>query len=155
MHFPLTGEHNGAGFLSPKQMSSLLTDQTTEKNCSRCGASFGCGIKSTNADCWCMDLPRVAPVAAPEQDCLCRACLTEAISQLPSDVNEPTVRAGSQTSSPGSLVEGEDYYLEGSTMVFTAGFLFRRGYCCESGCRHCPFVASAAIPTARIQNNNS
>ena len=25
--------------------------------------------------------------------------------------------------------------------VFTAGFLARRGYCCESGCRHCPFVS--------------
>ncbi|MEP6297119.1 MAG: DUF5522 domain-containing protein [Ilumatobacter sp.] len=24
--------------------------------------------------------------------------------------------------------------------VFTAAFLARRGYCCESGCRHCPFV---------------
>jgi hypothetical protein len=26
--------------------------------------------------------------------------------------------------------------------VFTAEFLARRGYCCASGCRHCPFVAS-------------
>jgi Family of unknown function (DUF5522) len=24
--------------------------------------------------------------------------------------------------------------------VFTAEFLAERGYCCESGCRHCPFV---------------
>ncbi|MFK7919504.1 MAG: DUF5522 domain-containing protein [Ilumatobacter sp.] len=24
--------------------------------------------------------------------------------------------------------------------VFTAAFLAKRGYCCESGCRHCPFV---------------
>lgn len=24
--------------------------------------------------------------------------------------------------------------------VFTAAFLARRGDCCESGCRHCPFV---------------
>lgn len=23
--------------------------------------------------------------------------------------------------------------------VFTAAFLAKRGYCCESGCRHCPF----------------
>ncbi len=27
--------------------------------------------------------------------------------------------------------------------VFTAGFLARRGYCCNSGCRHCPFVSGA------------
>jgi hypothetical protein len=37
------------------------------------------------------------------------------------------------------LVEGEDYYLEGAMMVFTARFLLRRGFCCESGCRHCPY----------------
>ena len=24
--------------------------------------------------------------------------------------------------------------------VFTATFLADRGYCCESGCRHCPFA---------------
>jgi hypothetical protein len=24
--------------------------------------------------------------------------------------------------------------------VLTAGYLARRGYCCESGCRHCPYV---------------
>jgi hypothetical protein len=24
--------------------------------------------------------------------------------------------------------------------VFTAEFLARRGYCCGSGCRHCPYV---------------
>ena len=37
------------------------------------------------------------------------------------------------------LVEGEDYYLEGPYMVFTEAYLRRRGYCCESGCRHCPW----------------
>ena len=24
--------------------------------------------------------------------------------------------------------------------VFTAAFLAERGYCCESGCRHCPYA---------------
>jgi iron complex transport system substrate-binding protein len=38
-----------------------------------------------------------------------------------------------------SLRESVDYYWEGPAMVFTAGFLLRRGYCCESGCRHCPY----------------
>jgi len=37
------------------------------------------------------------------------------------------------------LVLGQDYYLEGEYVVFTAEFLRRRGYCCESGCRHCPY----------------
>jgi hypothetical protein len=43
------------------------------------------------------------------------------------------------TSAPGSLVEGEDYYWEGEAMVFTERYHLRRGYCCESGCRHCPY----------------
>lgn len=37
------------------------------------------------------------------------------------------------------LQEGIDYYLENGLMVFTAVFLSRRGYCCERGCRHCPY----------------
>jgi len=37
------------------------------------------------------------------------------------------------------LIEGDDYYLENGLMVFTEAFLRRRGYCCESGCRHCPW----------------
>lgn len=37
------------------------------------------------------------------------------------------------------LVEGEDYYIENGNLVFTASFLLRRGYCCGSGCRHCPY----------------
>lgn len=42
--------------------------------------------------------------------------------------------------SAARLVEGEDYYLdEHGYMVFTAAYLLRRGHCCESGCRHCPY----------------
>lgn len=35
--------------------------------------------------------------------------------------------------------EGEDYYWEGSYMVFTATWHLKRGNCCGSGCRHCPY----------------
>jgi len=37
------------------------------------------------------------------------------------------------------LVEGEDYYVENGLYVFTAYYLKRRGYCCDQGCRHCPY----------------
>jgi hypothetical protein len=37
------------------------------------------------------------------------------------------------------LVEGEDFYREGAFVVFTAAYHLRRGRCCESGCRHCPY----------------
>ena len=37
------------------------------------------------------------------------------------------------------LQEGVDYYVEDGLLVFTASFLLKRGYCCDSGCRHCPY----------------
>jgi hypothetical protein len=37
------------------------------------------------------------------------------------------------------LLEGVDYYVEDGWLVFTAAFLRKRGYCCDSGCRHCPY----------------
>lgn len=37
-------------------------------------------------------------------------------------------------------IEGEDYYLnEKGLVTFTAKYLLERGYCCGSGCRHCPY----------------
>lgn len=40
----------------------------------------------------------------------------------------------------GELVENVDYYLDKSgMMVFTSEYLKERGYCCGSGCRHCPW----------------
>ena len=40
---------------------------------------------------------------------------------------------------PTPLVEGLDYYLENGYWVFTEYFLLRRGACCGSGCRYCPY----------------
>ncbi len=40
---------------------------------------------------------------------------------------------------PASLREGIDFYFENGLMVLTAHFLRRRGYCCNNGCRHCPY----------------
>jgi len=42
--------------------------------------------------------------------------------------------------SPDTLIEGEDFYWEGDAMVFTERYLLQRGYCCDSGCRHCPYA---------------
>ncbi|MCA1632516.1 MAG: DUF5522 domain-containing protein [Acidobacteria bacterium] len=56
---------------------------------------------------------------------------------------------------PRPLREGVDFYLEGAAMVFTALYHLRRGSCCESGCRHCPFrggAAAAAAAGAPVEN---
>lgn len=38
------------------------------------------------------------------------------------------------------LKEDEDYYYnEQGLLVFTAKYHLKRGYCCQNGCRHCPY----------------
>jgi hypothetical protein len=37
------------------------------------------------------------------------------------------------------LIEGEDFYFEKGLMVFTERYLLKRGFCCQNGCRHCPY----------------
>jgi hypothetical protein len=44
--------------------------------------------------------------------------------------------AATATQPNNMLQEGIDYYIEDGLFVFTATFLQKRGYCCESGCRH-------------------
>ncbi|GAA0875010.1 hypothetical protein GCM10009118_14180 [Wandonia haliotis] len=37
-------------------------------------------------------------------------------------------------------LDDEDYYLsEEGYIVFKAAYHLKRGYCCKSGCRHCPY----------------
>lgn len=37
------------------------------------------------------------------------------------------------------MLEPEDYYVEHGRWVFTEAYHLKRGHCCGSGCRHCPF----------------
>jgi hypothetical protein len=37
------------------------------------------------------------------------------------------------------LKEGEDFYFEKGLMVFTEKYHLKRGACCQSSCRHCPY----------------
>ena len=39
---------------------------------------------------------------------------------------------------PG-LADDEYYYTPEGSVVFTATYHLRRGYCCKNGCRHCPY----------------
>jgi len=36
-------------------------------------------------------------------------------------------------------IEGDYYITEEGYRCFTEQYHLRRGYCCESGCRHCPY----------------
>jgi len=33
----------------------------------------------------------------------------------------------------------KDFYYENGLLIFTEAFHLKRGYCCQSGCRHCPY----------------
>src|SRR5688572_11980586 len=106
-----------------------------QKDCSSCGANFTCGPEGTDDKCWCEHLPHVSFVASEDQNCLCPRCLREAIEELnclgsaaAKGVNP--LRQTALNPQP-SLVEGEDYYLEGGMLIFTESYHLRRGYCCE------------------------
>lgn len=57
-------------------------------------------------------------------------------ARLPATMAEEIHRQHDQAMCTGNAV-----YLDPSTglSVFTAEFLARRRYCCDSGCRHCPY----------------
>ena len=55
------------------------------------------------------------------------------------NANKSTEDTDSASRHDTELQEGQDSYLEHGLLVFTAAFLRKRGYCCESGCRHCPY----------------
>lgn len=48
-----------------------------------------------------------------------------------------------------ALAFGEDGYIDpdSGNWVFTSASHLRRGHCCESGCRHCPYVTDDDLRT--------
>ena len=47
--------------------------------------------------------------------------------------------AAPETTPPTPELAPEDFYYEGPYLVFTAAYHLKRGYCCHSDCRHCPY----------------
>jgi hypothetical protein len=104
--------------------------------CWRCGAEFGCGARNGAARCWCDDVPPIRP-SADGTECLCPNCLNHVV--LEQRGNQAQSASPASNAAP---VEGIDYYIEGSAVVFTAHYHLRRGTCCGNGCRHCPYKGS-------------
>ena len=46
--------------------------------------------------------------------------------------------------------QDEDYYMDGPYLVFTESYHRKRGYCCGSGCRHCPWRETAEEPPSDL-----
>ncbi|MEQ8584036.1 MAG: DUF5522 domain-containing protein [Marinoscillum sp.] len=45
----------------------------------------------------------------------------------------------SQRNQSKGLAEEDYYFTREGFMVFTEKYHLKRGYCCKSGCRHCPY----------------
>lgn len=53
------------------------------------------------------------------------------------------------------LDEGEDFYWEGGFMVFTRAYHLKRGSCCGTGCRHCPYWPKWSKDTTTVDSTGS
>lgn len=115
--------------------------------CPLCGRPNDCQVCTTatyKGSCWCAEMTfpeelydRI-PADARNRACVCRPCILAALKARPL----PPLAAG-------------DFYLEPGTgrMVFTAAYLRKRGYCCGSGCRHCPWAATRDAAKERAKRN--
>lgn len=51
-----------------------------------------------------------------------------------------TLPSNKKIPSKAELIQGEHYYInEQGFWVFTEKYHLLRGYCCNSGCKHCPY----------------
>ena len=60
-----------------------------------------------------------------------------------------------KTDSNDELVEGRDYYSEDGYIVFTKDYHLRRGSCCGSGCRHCPYLPRHARGSTTVDDEKN
>ena len=111
--------------------------------CPICGRPNDCQMCTTatyKGPCWCtkveipVDLLALVPREFRSKACICRDCVEEFHRHPAGD-------------SSSELLPG-DFYFEGGRVVFTAGYLLRRGYCCASGCRHCPYAEEKPLRAA-------
>ncbi|MFP4292658.1 MAG: cysteine-rich CWC family protein [Cyclobacteriaceae bacterium] len=106
--------------------------------CSSCHSAFHCGHASQQ-ECWCMSLPQVLAASAGSS-CLCPDCLYSRVKSL---MSEKLQAEQLQLFLSRKPQPGHDYYLnENGYWVFTAWYHLKRGNCCKSGCRHCPYPES-------------
>ncbi len=57
----------------------------------------------------------------------------------PQRLHEPQHQLAPETAAQEPRPEEGEFYFEGPYMVFTEAYHLRRGYCCNSDCRHCPY----------------
>jgi Family of unknown function (DUF5522) len=58
---------------------------------------------------------------------------------IPPSPSSPPPAADRESAAGPQELAPEDFYMEGTALVFTAVYHLKRGCCCNSGCRHCPY----------------
>ena len=103
--------------------------------CPLCGAANECQLCSPAAykgQCWCaqMQIPEALLAQVPpdlkNKACICRACVMKFLREK-------------SNGEPAQKILPGDFYFDRGLMVLTADYHLRRGYCCNNGCRHCPY----------------
>ncbi|HEY4416749.1 MAG TPA: cysteine-rich CWC family protein [Verrucomicrobiae bacterium] len=116
-------------------MNRTAAETIDASQCPLCGRPNDCQlctIAAYKGTCWCAkvtipeELLSQVPEALTNKNCICQACVM---------AFHRTKNAGATAS---KVIPG-DFYFDGGSMVFTAAYHLRRGYCCDSGCRHCPY----------------
>lgn len=106
------------------------------KICPGCKKEFTCNSENISA-CACsrvsLSNETKAFLAKTFYNCLCNDCLFALNQLVAMEKQYPFPGRG------GELIEGIHYYKEEDYRVFTEFYLLSRGYCCRSGCRHCPY----------------
>ena len=141
------------------KMSQGLKDQidivnVTNSHCVKCGVDMACGADSDTPSCGCKGFPRLPSEAGGDgSQCLCPKCLgfvlnrsvergieEKGVSAMVVLASENGINSVSDTvrGKPG-LVEHVDFQIENGKYVFSSWYHLKRGYCCGSGCRNCPF----------------
>ena len=109
------------------------------EKCPLCGEPNDCQLCTHAAykgPCWCVkakipdELIARVPPDLQSKACICRVCV---------------LTFQRQRSVARKIVPGDFYFDAGGLMVFTAAYHLQRGYCCGSGCRHCPYVGAKPL----------
>ncbi len=110
--------------------------------CPECGKSVSCGADQPGT-CWCAAYPSIMPLSEEADACYCPDCLKEKVLE---NINRyvKEVKSGKRINDTAKYAtpearEGIDYYMENGLFVLTEWFHLKRGRCCGSGCRHCPY----------------
>ena len=103
--------------------------------CPLCGKANNCQLCTPavhKGPCWCAqvevpdELLALVPKNLQHRACICAGCIEK-------------FHARKAAHEPHSASGGDFYFDDVGRMVFTEAYHLRRGHCCGSGCRHCPY----------------